>query len=199
MKMRGFTILELLLALSVFAVVSLLAFQGLQSVIASKLALDQARESLRAVNLGVGVMARDLASAVWRPSRDGNNRALASLSGDALHIEFARISAGSIAPGVERVRYSLIRGTLVRERFPGGDPAPGPASERRNLLSGVTRVQWRYALADGGWAERFPAPDSIPAQAMLPRAVEVNLAIEGVGEVRRVVLLPDGSLPEQTR
>lgn len=192
MKTRGFTLLELLIALSVFAVVSLLSYQGLSSVINTKVALDAQRESLRELNLALGIVARDLSSALLRPTRDSNNRAVAALSGDSLNLEFARISAGALAQGVERVRYSVSRGALLRERYVSADPGFGPPSERRELLRGVERISWRYFSPEGAWSERYPNGDIAAAQARLPRAVELNLSINGVGELRRIVLLPSG-------
>jgi general secretion pathway protein J len=191
MKHRGFTLLELLIALSVFAVVSLLSYQGLTSVITTKATLDAQRESLRELNLALGIVTRDLSSALLRPTRDGNNRAVAALTGDSLQLEFPRISAGALAQGVERVRYSVSRGVLLRERYVSADPGFGPPSERRELLRNVERINWRYFSPEGAWSERYPAADVAAAQARLPRAVELNLSVTGVGELRRIVLLPN--------
>lgn len=193
----AFTLLELLIALSVFAVVSLLAYQGLTSVISSKTQLDAQRAELREINLALGLLARDLRSAVLRPTRDANNRAQPALGGDSGQLEFARLGAGALASGVERVRYSVLRGVLTRERWPSADPGIGAPPERRELLSNVERLRFRFMTDESAWIERFPADANAP-NPRLPRAVELNLDLTGIGEIRRVVKLAEGFLPEQS-
>jgi general secretion pathway protein J len=187
----GFTLLELLLALGVFAVVSVLSYQGLTQVINVKRGLDAERARLREVHLALGVIQRDLHSTLARPTRDASNRPLPAFSGEPQALEFARLGSGALASGIERVRLSVSRDALLRERTQGGDIAPGSSAPRRVLLDGVEAFAVRYIAPDGGGSsDRFPVGEVSPGVATLPRAVEINLRVRGVGDLRRIVKLP---------
>ncbi|MDX1606383.1 MAG: type II secretion system minor pseudopilin GspJ, partial [Candidatus Competibacterales bacterium] len=115
-KQRGLTLLELLVALAVFAVLGAAAYSGLDSVLAARAALERDSERLRALQLGSEWLRRDLEQAVARPVRDtfGQTRpALLLEPGAELSLQLTR---GGHPNPLDRNRSDLLRlGYRLRE------------------------------------------------------------------------------------
>ena len=67
---RAFTLLELLVALSIFSVLSVMAYGGLQTVISTKQATDKSAERISEIQLVMMRISNDLRQAVTRKIRD---------------------------------------------------------------------------------------------------------------------------------
>ena len=67
---QGFTLLELLVALSIFSVLSVMAYGGLQTVISTKQATDKSAERISEIQLVMMRISNDLRQAVTRKMRD---------------------------------------------------------------------------------------------------------------------------------
>ena len=61
---RGFTLLELLVALSIFSILSVMAYGGLQSVITTKQSTEKAAERISEIQLVMMRISNDLRQAV---------------------------------------------------------------------------------------------------------------------------------------
>ena len=66
----GFTLLELLVALSIFSVISVMAYGGLQTVISTKQATEKSAERISQIQLVMMRISNDLRQAVTRKIRD---------------------------------------------------------------------------------------------------------------------------------
>jgi len=78
----GFTLLEVVVAVALFAVVSTLAYGGLAAVLRSREQLSEASAQLAQLQLAMQMFERDVRSAVLRPVRDGYGEVLPALMGD---------------------------------------------------------------------------------------------------------------------
>ncbi|HJT97444.1 MAG TPA: prepilin-type N-terminal cleavage/methylation domain-containing protein, partial [Rhodanobacteraceae bacterium] len=89
---RGFSLIELLVALAVFAALAAVAYGGLSEIARARAALDARQDRLAALVRAVSTFERDLGQAVSRPVR-GNARGepLAALQGGADRIELTRL------------------------------------------------------------------------------------------------------------
>jgi general secretion pathway protein J len=190
---RGFSLIELLVAVAVFAVAAALSWAGLAAVTRTHERLSAEQDAFAAVQRSVDLLSRDLGSAVIRPVRDANGGALPALVGDDAHVEFTRIGyAGApdtAQSALERVAWRLDGHALTRARWPVLDRAPDTAPMTRKLDEHVDGLLLRYFDHAGRWQSSWPAPsDADPAP--LPRAVEFRIRFADLGEVRRVIELP---------
>lgn len=69
-RMRGFTLVELLVAVAIFAVIAALAYGGLDSVIHQRTRTREVMHRLRTLQLAITIMTDDLSQIEPRPVRD---------------------------------------------------------------------------------------------------------------------------------
>lgn len=194
----GFTLLELLVALAVFAIVGLAAYAGLAAVLATRSRLEAEAAHLTEVRRALDLLAQDLAQLADRPVRDALGRTQPALAGDALArplLEFTR--AGWPNPqqapraGLHRVAYVLRDATLYRLDWAALDRVDAAAPRESPLLGQVGQVRLRFLDAAQGWLPTWPPREAAgAARVPLPRAVEFTLVLAGWGELTRLVAVP---------
>ena len=212
MRSRGFTLLELLVAIAVLAVVGALGYRGLNSVLDAEARLQAESRRWSDIGLLFSQLSEDLTMAVGRTARDAadlTGPALLLTSGAATVVDAGSAMAGASAnaPGTDaqmvvtrlgigegaaaqsaprRVGYRLRDGTLEYLVWPDLDAAPGTTPAAYELLLGVADLRWQALDVDGRWDSVWPA--NRPASS-LPRAVSVRVILADGGEITRIVPL----------
>jgi general secretion pathway protein J len=196
----GFTLLELLVAVAIFAVVSALAMSGFtqlqrQSEYAEK-RLDRTREVQRTVQK----LALDLEQVEPRAIREPLGESLLPALSVAVTSEYAlqftragwSNTAGLPRPTLQRVGYRLEDQELWRDHWPVLDRTFTVEPVREKLLTGVKSVKFRVMDGSRAWLDQWPeAQSEDPAEARLrPAAVEVTIELEDWGTIRRLVEVP---------
>ncbi|MCC7395027.1 MAG: prepilin-type N-terminal cleavage/methylation domain-containing protein [Sphingomonadaceae bacterium] len=167
---RGFTLVEMLVALAIFAILSLGALALLRTSLASQHSVTRALDVSAATIRARAMMANALAAA--QPQLYQNE---AALIGGADTMTLSSAMDGQLV----RARFMLADGALVRSRADGSGTA--------RLIDGVTSLRFSYRAADGRWVSHWPAGD----MAALPRAVAIH--VEGAGgNVDMVFLVAPG-------
>jgi general secretion pathway protein J len=189
----GFSLIELLVAVAVFALAAALAWAGLAAVTRTHERLSAEQDAFAAVQRSVDLLSRDIGSAVVRPVRDSNGAGVPALIGDDGHVEFTRIGyAGApdtAQSALERIAWRLDGHALTRARWPVLDRAPDTAPVARKLDEHVDGLLLRYFDHAGRWQSSWPAPGNADPEP-LPHAVEFRIRFADLGEVRRVIELP---------
>lgn len=195
-KPAGFTLIEILVALAVFAALAAIAWGALNQIARTRAALDQQQQRFAQVARAVTDLERDLHQAISRPVRGNFGELLPALAGTGERIELSRLGHANPRAeqrsNIERVRYEVESRALRRGRYEVLDRAAGSRPQWREQADEVNRFRLRYLDAQGAWQEQWPPRESVAE--LLPRAVEFSIALEDLGELRRVIALP-GTIP----
>lgn len=188
---RGFTLLELLVALAVFAVVASLAWGGLDAVVRARGVLDANTAALVRLQRTIDGFDRDLFAAVARPARSGYGKAEPALAGDERRLDFSAWLPASGASGgtqvLQRVSWACVDDGLQRTLWDAVDRTGATASIRRTMLSGTSDCHLRYITVDGVRHVRWPLQGM--SDDTLPAAVELAFTVAGQGRFRRTATL----------
>jgi len=204
---KGFSLIELIVALAVFAALAAAAYGGLAEIARVRGALAERQDRFATVVRAVSTFERDLRQAVSRPVRgNGRGEELPALVGAADRIELTRLGFANPRAeprsNLERVAYALDARRLMRGRYPVLDRAPQTVATSTALFDNVGGLRLRYLGNDAAWRDTWP-PAELPSGAatgtqlvaLLPRAIEFRIDVDGLGELRRVVELPSAIPP----
>lgn len=189
---NGFTLVEMLIALALFALIAGGGLALLRFSVDAEAASRTRTDQLAATRRFLAVWNADLAQAVPRPARDeagGAHAALEAPTGDPDGV-ILRLTRGGWsnfdgAPrsSLQRVEYRWKGGKLARAGFPFLDGARGDAATP--LADAPAAPVLRFRTADGVWRERWEPQRA----AELPVAIELVLARAGGPPLRVVALV----------
>lgn len=192
-NVAGMTLLELLVAIAVFALVAAAAYLALAQGLAVQEQLQERRRFWQRLDMVFNQVYADLGLAVDRAPRavTGDSRAFIGHGRDSVSqyghlLEFTRSASRDFRVGPAspflRVAYRLYDGELYRRVWSRVDHPYGAQPTESLLLAGVEELQVRYFSGANAWATRWP-PTGADAEA-LPRAVELALSLPGHGRYR---------------
>lgn len=191
-RRRGFTLIEILVALVVFAAMAAITWGALGQIARVRSALAVEQDRFAAIVRSMSDLERDLRQAISRPLRGNYGESVPALLGSSDRIELSRLGFANpraeARSNIERVLYAIDNASLRRGRYAVLDRAAGSVAEWRDLLDQVTDFRLRYLGPDGAWRDQWPPRDTPPEE--LPRAIELRLRLDDFGELRRVLALP---------
>ncbi|HEJ7832840.1 type II secretion system minor pseudopilin GspJ [Serratia marcescens] len=191
----GFTLVEMLLAIALFAMLSLTALAVFRGVLKSDEITRRKSTQLTQLQRALAIVERDFTHAQARaPIGDKLLPAVPEFAvrqtvGEDADIQLLLIRNGWPNPHarlpratLERVVYRYRQGRLERLSYPSLD-SPQAAARSVLLLTEVTRFRLRFYL-QGEWLTTWRAG------GLLPQAVEIVVETPALGEVRRIVTVP---------
>ncbi|MCP1104705.1 type II secretion system minor pseudopilin GspJ [Serratia nevei] len=191
----GFTLVEMLLAIALFAMLSLTALAVFRGVLKNDDITRRKSTQLTQLQRALAIVERDVTHAQAR-SPIGDKRlpaapefAALQTAGEDADFQLLLIRNGWPNPQarlpratLERVAYRYRQGRLERLSYPNLS-SPQAAARSVLLLPEVTRFRLRF-YQQGEWLTAWRAG------GLLPQAVEIVVETPALGEVRRIVALP---------
>lgn len=188
---RGFTLLEMIVVLAIFSVMAVMAYGGLSSVLTARERVLQSLERTTELQKAYVRLRNDLQQLRARPARDGYGEPQPALHvlGDGA-VEFTRSGwrnpLGQPRSVLQRVAYRLDADQrLIRASWRVLDRAQDSVASEVVMLEKVEDIRWRF-LDRQEWQDRWPGPDASGKAVLesVPRAVELQVTLEDLGEVR---------------
>jgi general secretion pathway protein J len=196
-QQQGFTLLELLIASIVFAIMAIMAYGGLQNILTNHEIVEASLKRLRQVQQAVTIINRDFSQIVNRPIRDGYGNLQANLKSDEATdelVEFTRGGrpnpAGLLRSSLQRVAYRTEDNKLIRSYWKDLDRVPEAEPLEKTLLDKVDKVTIRYLDDNANWQDQWPPVntqvDNTLSNYPTPVAIEVVIKLDDWGEIRRL-------------
>lgn len=194
---RGFTLIEVLIALAVFGIMSAIAYTTLGLTFANAEMLGERMDRLSAIQRTMRYLSHDLTMASPRPVRDelgeccqpavwvtpANEFVLAVTHGGWAN------PAGLPRSTLQRSVYVLEEDRLRRVYYTVLDATYSNVPVSTEILDGVIGLEFNMLRDNGETVQDWPPvgmPKPIGDKAR-PRAVEIILTLEDEGEIRRII------------
>ncbi len=193
---RGFTLMEILVALTVFAFIGLLSARLMEGTLTNREAVSERTERLVEVQRAMLVLKRDIMQLADRPVRDilGDSRGSVLIGSDGL-MEFSRLGwrnpLGHPRAEVQRVTYVVEDGNLYRAWWSVLDRAQDSEPRLQRLLADVEQIEFFALDASGLEHTYWPllAEDTVQSDRRLA-AIVMRLDAAPFGVVERIWPVP---------
>jgi len=193
----GFTLIEVLVAMAIFGVLTILAYMSLAQTFQSADILNARMDRLQSIQRTIRYLSNDLASASPRPVRSdvGDTYMPAVMVSAANDFALAVTHGGWPNPAglprstQQRSVYLLEDGKLFRVYYNVLDSTYASNAISTEILDGVESLEFRLMQDNSEVTNQWP-PDGAQgrgADRMRPRAVEIILTLENEGEIRRII------------
>lgn len=208
----GLTLIELVAAMAVFALVAVMGLQALTGSLRLRDRLGARAETAEDLSLALTLLRNDLSAMMplaFHPPGSSRPQSALVLSPDGTRLGFSIGGQPDLAPlqtrGLHRVEWRVdsARGALTRQVWPVLQPASPTARQPEvTVLQGVRGISLRSHWPDQGWragvtsgvAPEAPDPGGGDSDgslialtnsysSTLPNAIEVTLQIDGLGAV----------------
>lgn len=194
---KGFTLIEVLVAIAIFAVLSALAYGALgQSVLAQE-ALSERIERTRSIQRAMRIITRDFLQLAPRPVRgelgDGYTPALTTAFETGFAVQLTRggwMNPMTLPRGTQqRAAYRLEDDELIRYHWNVLDYTLSNEIIEVTLLDDVQNVAFLFMQQNGEWSDVWPPAGRQGGGSLRlrPRAVQVVLTLYDEGEISRIV------------
>jgi general secretion pathway protein J len=185
-RQQGFTLLEIVIALAIFSVMSMMAYAGLAAMLDARASTVPRAQQLAQLQTTLYLLNEDLSQVIKRPIRDqlGSSEPAFSIGRGNEILVFTRTVPSWLANSSEtnllRVSYSLEKEALYRRVWTIPDRTQQTEYRRRKLLvtQGVTIKG--FSAKTKTWGE---------VVGEIPQALDISFKLDGLGSVHRTFLI----------
>lgn len=193
-KQKGFTLLEILVAIFIIGIIAVIMVRGLQIVLTTKDNLQRNETQMQQLNLTMSLMSGDMRNLINRSILQANAQSVPAVYMHDDATETLEFSRGSVSnplaqhrSTVQRDAYQLKNGNLIRVTWPVLDQTTATQPTTRILLKNVTYIKWEFLGDDNRFYSGWPAT-GVNNQP-LPKAVQVTLTIQNLGTIKRLFVV----------
>jgi len=193
---KGFTLLEMIVAVAIFAVMAGIAYSGLNHTIKTGIQVNESNQRLSEFKLALSYFSRDWLQVSSRKVRnqygdEENNIVIANNS-----IHFTRGGWPNLLQrkrsNMQRVQYLLVDDKLLRRHWLSLDQGIGEEPFDSVLLHNVEALEVNFIDASDKSIDTWP--DEISQNGNQPIALKISINMTQLGKVWRYLEVPDGVL-----
>ena len=194
-EQSGFTLIETLIALFVVSLLTAAGAAILMTTLQAGRQVESHTEILRELEIAHAQIRDDIAAMTTRQTVPASGyesaEALRGLPGGADGVFLLFTRGGWSNPDIieersdlQRVAYRLENGRLIRTAWLRPDATGSTPTYERTLLSGIQRIDLRYAR-NGSWSEEWRA-SALEAGRNLPDVIEIVWTFSDEDSLRQV-------------
>ncbi|MFA6304048.1 MAG: GspJ family T2SS minor pseudopilin variant LspJ [Legionella sp.] len=194
---KGFTLIEVLIALSIFAILATLTSSSLYYAFNNRARVNAQAEQLNNLQLAISIMQQDTLQAVDRSIRGNDMHTFPGFIGQANYFELTR--GGIVNPDSLEQRSTLKRIALVCENnqlvhrtWESLDTLDRNVHNDKVLLSNLSACNFKYLNQSlqmlNEWRAQALAQDQ--TKEPLPKAIQVNVTLKEWGEMNLLFIIP---------
>jgi general secretion pathway protein J len=187
-RRSGFTLIELMIALAILALVAVLGYRALAALTDSEVRLTAEAQHWRDLDAFFARLEADMREALPRDVRTGGGAEPAWIgdvdSAGNAELRFSRAGpefAGEPGSAGQRIGYRMRDGAVEVLYWPRLDQPASVRPQPYGLAHDVVRFRVAYLDTRGIWRERWPAR----GEPAVPRAVRVGITLAGGEEIER--------------
>lgn len=196
---KGFTLIEIVVALLIFSLIAVMAAEGLSFLIRAESTIKQQGDELQALQMTFLLMERNLSQTIDRPISIAQNIKSPAFVGDSSSIEFTH--GGYLNPEgqfarstLQRTAYLLENGALIERDWPVLDRVPKTLPRDRVLLKATETIKFRFIDDQNNFYNNWP-PGGIKKEknfqnpeGPLPRAIQLTISLAENNNIVRVFM-----------
>lgn len=196
-KKCGFTLMEVLVALAVFAILATITSTAMYQAFNTRARVTVQADRLSELQLGIALISRDTQQMVTRSVLGNDLHLFPPFTGHANYIEFTRggdnsAIAGEVYAKLKRVAYLCHADQLVRRTWNVLDGPTRAQSQDKILLTHLDKCKFAFLTHNqqilAEWQEY--ALQSDQRQETLPPAIQLTLKLKDWGKMSLLFIVP---------
>ncbi|UCB57149.1 MAG: prepilin-type N-terminal cleavage/methylation domain-containing protein [Candidatus Omnitrophota bacterium] len=199
MKKTGLTFLELMLTLTIFAVVAVTVYSTFGTGLSAWRRAQKTQQLYQDVRMGLNRIACDLENAVFYSEKED----FPNFAGTGSKVSFYSLMDDyriiPVHPELRKITYSLDESTQILQRLEQTLPLPEEGEEveaeaQEALAEKVAALKFFYCYEDKEDNESYKWLDTWNNTEEIPQGIRIELALEEAGEVpfTKYVFIPIG-------
>lgn len=198
-QQRGFSLVEMMVALVIMAVLSILAYSAFDGVLQMETRSKEQFLGENRLQLASAVILNDLIHLRQRPVRDilgGQEAAYLAPQGEFVVVFSRGGSANASATGgsVQRLGYRVEDGNLIRSRWQVVDQGPATLRQDQVLATGIDSLTVEQLDKNGDFTAFWPPANEPGHRAAVPALMRVTLAAVDSEPLTLLVPGPDAGV-----
>ena len=196
---KGFTLLEIMVALVIFAIMAVIVAVGMRTILDSRKHVQIADQQVQQMEIAFALMQRDFSQIIDRPvldkEGDSEQSLLAAGSGEVAFTRAGFVNPLFSQPRSElmRVAYSVQDGALIRTTWNVLDQPPNGKAMHRTLLQGVLSMNLQYIDFYGqvvnSWVLQSGAGGQQDPHQVMPKGIIVTLHLPHNLKIKRIFVI----------
>lgn len=202
-RLLGYTLIEVIVALTVFAILSTMSASVMLQSFKTKTHLAEETERFNKLQLAVALVRRDVEQAVNRSVRGNEMRLFPPFIGESNYTEFTR--GGFVNPNattqsstLKRVALMCDHNSLKRRSWVILDSPSRREYQDKMILNNLKKCSFSYISQSQeilkAW--RPYAVSQKQKNAALPAGIQLTLSIQHLGDVDILFVIPEGAYGE---
>lgn len=187
---KGFTLIEILVALAIFAIIGIAAATCLHQMIEYRTKLTKQTDTWRQMAIARLLLQKDFSNAVHINQKDFLSKGFPSFSGQAQTLTLTRWNIQQAIWNKQTSVFVTISYVLVGQNLIRISINPLGAQTKNVLLQHVKQIHFYYLNPLQQWSDQWNAmPTNMVSNAtllpsLIPVAMRLDLYIQGVGKVQ---------------